>query len=455
MLEENSTSVGGAGCAGGEIDTGDTTWVLIATILVMGMLPALAFFEAGLLRSKNTLSLITQIIGGFVTLTVMWDLVGYSLTFSPVDWGFVGSPATHFLLLNVPYDDCSPYAKNIPTACFAMFMMMFAAITPLLMTGSFAERVKWKAFIVFTVLWELLVFYPVGHWVWGKGWLYKLGARDFAGGIVIHTTAGTGAFVLAIYLGRRRDFDKYHGEFPPSNLPLAALGATLLWMGWFGFNAGSALASGAVATSAVVSTQIGGSCSALVWIILSWIRDKPSCIAVMNGVIAGLAGITPASGYINSQSTIILGIILGIVSYYSVYLLKHKLRIDDALDVSSVHGVTGIVGSIFVGFAAEKRVNINVDDGLVFGGTHQIWAQLVAVGVAAAYGGFVTFVLAFLINKTIGLKIDHEEEERGLDIVEHGEYAYHNLWLAGTEPHYESLAQYEPIGYKASHHIQR
>jgi len=267
------------------VDTGDTTWVLISTILVMGMLPALAFFEAGLLRSKNTLSLITQIIGGFITMTVMWDLFGYSLTFSTDSWGFVGNPISHALLINVPYDDCSKYAPKIPTACFAMFMMMFASITPLLMTGSFAERVKWKAFFILTVLWEILVFYPVGHWMSGQGWLYQLGARDFAGGIVIHTTAGTGALVIALFMGRRKDFDKYHGEFPPSNIPLAALGATLLWMGWFGFNAGSALTSGSIATSAVVSTQIGGSCSALVCIVLSWVTDKPSSVAVMNGVI--------------------------------------------------------------------------------------------------------------------------------------------------------------------------
>jgi Amt family ammonium transporter len=449
----------GASCEGGAIDTGDTTWVLISTILVMGMLPALAFFEAGLLRSKNTLSLITQIIGGFITLTVMWDLFGYSLTFSTEDWGFVGSPATHVLLLKVPYDDCSIYADNIPTATFAMFMMMFAAITPLLMTGSFAERVKWKAFFTLTVLWEILVFYPVGHWMWGRGWLYKLGARDFAGGIVIHTTAGTGALVLALFMGRRRDFDKYHGEFPPSNLPLAALGACLLWMGWFGFNAGSALTAGPTATSAVVSTQIGGSCSGLVWIFLSWFRGKPSSVAVMNGVIAGLAGITPASGYINSQSTIVLGLILGFSSYFAVHLMKHKLRVDDALDVSSVHGLTGVIGSIFVGFAAENSINPSVGNGLVFGGTHQIWAQIVAVVVSGVYAGVITLALAFIINRTMGLKIDHEEEDRGLDIVEHGEYAYHNLWLAGTEPHYEALSQYEPIssiGYKTpSHNIQR
>lgn len=427
-------------CTDGKVDTGDTTWVLISAVLVLGMLPALAFFEAGLLRAKNSLSLITQIMGGFITLSVMWDLFGYSLTFSSTSWGFVGN-FDHVAFLNIPYDDCNQHAPNIPSACFAIFQMMFAAITPLLMTGAFAERAKWKAFFALTVAWEILVFYPVGHWMWGGGWLERLGALDFAGGIVIHTTAGTGALVIALYMGRRRDFDKYHGEFPPSNLPLAALGATLLWMGWFGFNAGSALASGAVATSAVVSTQIGGACSGLVWIIISWFKDKPSCVAVINGVIAGLAGVTPASGYINSQSSIILGIILGVVSYCSVHLMKHKLRVDDALDVSSVHGLTGIVGAIFIGFAAESSLNPDLtEDGLVFGGTRLIWVQLVAVAVCGAYAGVVTLMLCFVIDKTLGIKITHEEEDVGLDIVEHGEYAYHNLWISGFEPHYQEVA---------------
>lgn len=427
-------------CENNQVDTGDTTWVLIATILVMGMLPALAFFEAGLLRSKNTLSLITQIIGGFITLTMMWDLFGYSFTFSTDSWGgFIGNPITHIGFRNVPYDDCSPHADKIPAACYAMFMMMFAAITPLLMTGSFAERVKWKAFFTMTVLWEILVFYPVAHWIWGGGWLSKMGVLDFAGGIVIHTTAGTSSLVVALFMGRRRDFDKYNGEFPPSNLPLAALGASLLWMGWFGFNAGSALTSGSLATSAVVSTQIGGASSALVWILLSWIKGKPSCVAVMNGVIAGFAGVTPASGYINSQATIVLGLILGFASYGGVHLFKHKLRVDDALDVSSVHGLTGIIGSIFIGFAAETAVNSSIPNGLVFGGTHLIWVQLLAVLVAGCYASAITLALCFIIDRTIGLKIDHDEEEIGLDIVEHGEYAYHNLWLAGSEPHYEPL----------------
>eukprot|EP01111_Echinosteliopsis_oligospora_P000201 TRINITY_DN1018_c0_g1_i1.p1 TRINITY_DN1018_c0_g1~~TRINITY_DN1018_c0_g1_i1.p1 ORF type:complete len:444 (-),score=107.52 TRINITY_DN1018_c0_g1_i1:17-1348(-) len=422
------------------IDPGDTTWVLISTILVMGMLPALAFFEAGLLRSKNSLSLITQIIGGFITLTVLWDLIGYSLVFSSNSWKFVGD-LSNFALIGVAYDQCSKYATNIPAAAHAMFMMMFACITPLLMTGAFAERVKWKSFFVLTIVWEIFVYYPVAHWVWGGGWLASIGVIDFAGGIVIHTTAGAGALVISLYMGRRKDFDKYGGEFPPSNLPLAALGATLLWMGWFGFNAGSALVAGPIATSAVASTQIGGSCSGLVWLAISWIRGKPSCVALINGVIAGFAGVTPASGYINSQATIVLGLILGMASYLAVYIMKHKLRVDDALDVSSIHGLTGVLGSIFVGFAAQRTVNTSLQyQGIIYGeGGHLLWAQVVGVIVAGVYSAAVTFLIIILIDKVVGLKITEEEEEVGLDIVEHGEYAYHNLWLAGSEPAYEPV----------------
>eukprot|EP01112_Ceratiomyxa_fruticulosa_P000278 TRINITY_DN10266_c0_g1_i1.p1 TRINITY_DN10266_c0_g1~~TRINITY_DN10266_c0_g1_i1.p1 ORF type:complete len:445 (-),score=64.35 TRINITY_DN10266_c0_g1_i1:232-1566(-) len=424
------------------VDTGDTTWVLISTILVLGMIPALGFFEAGLLRSKNSLSLITQVFYGVVVLSVLWHIVGFSLSFGSSRGGFIGS-FEYALYLNVPYDQCGPYAPNIPAALYAMFMMMFASITPLLMTGSFAERIKWKSFLTLTILYEVIVFYPVCHWIWGKGWLADMGVVDFAGGIVIHTAAGSSSLVIALFMGRRKDFDKYGGEFPPSNLPLAALGAALLFMGWFGFNSGSALAAGPIAVSAVVSTQIGGSCSAVMWIALAWFRGKPSCTSILNGVIAGLAGITPASGFINSQSTIILGFIIGLASYLGVYFLKHKLKIDDALDVSSVHGITGVVGSISIGFLAQRSVNPNLrEDGLIFGGNgHLLGVQVLAVVVVAAYSMALTYVLLKIIDKTMGVKVDSSEEETGLDLTDHGEYAYHNLWLIGHEPHYEKIIQ--------------
>ena len=244
--------------------------------------------------------------------------------------------------------------------------------------------------------------------------------------------------MLTLFSGHRKDFDKYHGEFPPSNLPLAALGAALLWMGWFGFNAGSALTSGSLATSAVASTQIAACASGMVWLSISWARDKPSSIALINGVIAGLAGITPASGYVSSQSSIVIGLILGGVSYGGVWLFKHKLRIDDALDVSSVHGLTGMVGSLAIGFVSQKSLNPDGADGLFFGDARLLGIQVLAVVVAGAWAGFWTFVIAKIIDKTMGLKITSDEEEKGLDLVEHGEFAYHNLWLVGREAHYDS-----------------
>jgi len=278
-----------------------------------------------------------------------------------------------------------------------------------------------------------LVYYPVAHWMWGGGWLDQMGALDFAGGIVIHTTAGVGAFVLSIMLGRRRDFDKYHGEFPPSNLPMAALGAALLWMGWFGFNGGSALTSGSLATSALASTQIAACTSGCVWLAASWYRSKPSSVAMINGVIAGLAGITPASGYISSQSSIVVGLVLGAASYGSCILLKHKFRIDDALDVSSVHGLTGIMGSLAIGLVSEKSLNPNGADGAFFGNPKLLGIQLLAVVVAATWAAVWTVFIALLVKKTVGLRITSEEELDGLDIVEHQEYAYHDLWLVGHE----------------------
>jgi len=414
------------------IDTGDTTWVLVSTVLVLGMMPALALFEAGLLRSKNSLSLISQIFGGLVSMGFLWNVFGFSLVFGDTLGGFIGN-WKHFLLIKVGYFDCSKHAPNIPTAAFALFQMMFASITPLLMTGAIAERIKWNAFFIITLAWEVLVYYPVAHWMWGGGWLDQMGALDFAGGIVIHTTAGVGALVLAIMLGRRRDYDKYHGEFPPSNLPMAALGAALLWMGWFGFNGGSALTSGSLATSALASTQIAACTSGCVWLAASWFRTKPSSVALINGVIAGLAGITPASGYISSQSSLVLGIVLGAASYGAAHLAKHKFRIDDALDVSSVHGLTGIIGSISIGLVSEKSLNPAGADGAFFGNPKLLGIQVLAVVVAGAWAAFWTLIIALICKKTVGLRISSEEEVEGLDIVEHQEYAYHDLWLVGHE----------------------
>ncbi|CAF1540603.1 unnamed protein product [Adineta ricciae] len=418
-------------------------------------MPALAFFEAGLLKSINTVSLVTQIIGGTSILSVMWHLIGYTLVFGHTYAGVIGS-FSNILMLNVPYDDCSRHSPNIPAALFGFFEMMFAAISPLLITGAFAERLCYKAFVLFIIGWELFIYYPVAHWIWGDGWLNKnFEVQDFAGGIVIHTTSGVSALICGIVLGQRKDFDKYNGEFPPSNLPLAALGGALLWTSWFGFNAGSALQSGALAVSTVVATQRAAVTSGVVWLIISWIRHKPSATAVLNGVIAGLAGITPASGYIDPQYGAVIGVILGFTSYLSIFLIKHKLRIDDALDVSSVHGITGIVGSLAIGFFGQKSFNEDGRDGLFFGSNspYLLGVQAMAVVITGSWSAIITIILLKLIDKLVGLKVSFDDEI-GLDEGEHGEQAYE--WRNSIiEPQITEQQIHSIVRGSVSHHIQQ
>lgn len=399
----------------------------ISTVLVLGMSPALSLFEAGMLRSKSTVSLITQIFAGVITLSVMWMCFGYSLTFGPSQGGFIGN-LDHAFFIGVSYYDCSEHASQIPAALFAMFQMMFAVITPLLMTGAFAERLKFKSYMLLVVLWEIIVYYPLAHWIWGGGWLGKWGTLDFAGGIVIHTSAGMGSLVAALYLGRRKHFFDFMGEFPPSNLPLAATGTALLWIGWFGFNGGSSLGAGHVAVSAITSTQIGCSCSAFMWLVLSWWKEKPTSVALMNGALAGLAGITPASGYINTPATILLGCVFGVASFYSIVMMKHHLHIDDALDVSSVHGLTGVLGALGLGLFAQLRIDPSGADGAFYGHGMQFVYQLVGVLLTAAYAGFWTLLLLkFLDLVHGGIRVTEDEEEVGVDWAEHHEIAYHKL----------------------------
>ena len=362
-MGDASSSLSGDSCINGA----DTAWLLLCFVLVLQMFAGLALFEASLLQAKNTVSVLVQVLVGLIALSVLWDLVGFTLVYGPTQGGIIGG-LDHAFLVDVPYDACSTFAPTVPAAAFAMFQMLFAAISPLLMTGAFAERLRFWPTLALTVLWEVLVYYPVAHWVWGGGWLSThFGVKDFAGGIVIHTTAGAGSLVCAVILGPRRGFTEAGNEdpAPPSSLPTALLGCGLLFTGWFGFNAGSALSSGVLSTSAVVSTQIGACVSGLVWMVLSSAcgpsrvegedsaaaaaarrRQGPSLMALMNGTIAGLAGITPASGFIDSQASLVLGAVIGLCTFCTVGILKHRLGIDDALDVSSVHGVSGIVGSL-------------------------------------------------------------------------------------------------------------
>jgi Amt family ammonium transporter len=404
------------------IDTGDTTWMLISTGLVMMMTPALGFFEAGLIRSKNSLSIIMQTFSGLAILSVLWFVIGFTLVFAPSQGGIIGGLDWLFFN-NVPMNDSVDYAPTIPGVTFASYQMMFAVITPLLITGAFAERLRWSAFFVFIIAWSLVVYYPLAHWIWGRGWLADMGVFDFAGGIVIHTSAGLGSLAAALVLGRRKNFGPE--IMVPHNIPLAVIGATLLWVGWFGFNAGSALASGSLAANTMLVTHIGSAASALVWIGLSWKRSgKPSTTAVINGAIAGLAGVTPAAGFISAQNSLLLGIVLGFASYYAILLLKEHLKIDDALDVSSVHGVTGIVGALAIGIIASTAINPAGPDGALYGNPMQFAIQAMGVGVAAILGFVGTVVIMKIIDKTIGLKVRDEEEDIGLDVTQHAERAY-------------------------------
>jgi len=404
------------------ISAGDSSWMLVSTGLVMLMIPALGFFEAGLIRSKNSVSVIMQTFSGLAILSILWIVVGFTLVFAPSHWGIIGG-LDWMIFNNVPFDKPLNYAPTIPGVSFATYQMMFAVITPLLITGAFAERMKFSSFIVFIILWSILVYYPLAHWVWGKGWLANLGVFDFAGGLVVHTSAGMGSLAAALVFGHRKGFGPTIST--PHNLPLAAIGASLLWVGWFGFNAGSALASGSLAANTLLVTHAASAASSVVWILLSWKRSgKPSTIAAVNGAIAGLAGITPASGFISVQNSLILGTVIGLVSYYTIILLKEHLSIDDALDVSSVHGVTGIIGSLAIGFIASTLINPAGPNGLVYGNPVQLGIQAIGVAASAALAFGGTLFIIKIIDVTIGIRVKENEEDIGLDISQHAERAY-------------------------------
>jgi len=405
------------------LDSGDTAWMLVAGSLVLLMIPALGLFESGLLRKKNAASIFMQIFFGLALLSVMWFVFGFSLSFSPSEHGLIGDMEWVFLK-GVPSDDALPFAPTIPGVLFVKFQLMFACITPLLLTGTIAERMKFSSFIVFISAWSMLIYYPLVHWVWGGGWLAQLGVVDFAGGIVIHTSVGMAALSAALVLGKRRNYGP--AIMIPHSIPLAVLGSSLLWLGWFGFNAGSALAaSGGVAGNTVIVTHMASSVSALIWAGLSWVRTgKPSVVATINGAIAGLAGITPASGFVSAEHAFIIGIGIGIISYSGVVLFKEKLKIDDALDVSSVHGVAGIVGALSIGIFASTAINPGGVDGLLFGNPDQLWIQAIGVAVAAAMGFGGTWILMQIIKHLIGIRVSPEVEDIGLDISEHAESAY-------------------------------
>ncbi|KAF8275354.1 putative ammonium transporter [Trypanosoma cruzi] len=403
----------------------DISWVLMSSVLVLGMMPGLGFFEAGLLRSKNTTSVFAQIFSGCAVLSVLWVCAGYSLTMgrSAGGKGIIGTFRRAFMM-NVDYNTC--YGGTvIPEALFAFFQMMFATITPLLMTGAYAERLAFRPFLFFTILWEIIVYFFVAHWIWApEGWMRGMGVQDFAGGIVIHVTAGVSSLVCAVVLGRRRDFHIHRGEAPYSSLPLTCIGATMLWTGWFGFNGGSALQSGKGAVYAVINSQVAAAVCSCCFLFFHMLRTKKaSLIAMINGAIAGLAGITPTSGYITVPSSIICAFFIAFFATVSVYLIKHKLRIDDALDVSSIHGVPGLVGAVFIGFSGSSAVG--GADGLLYGGGIRLLGlQCLGCIVAATWAGFWTFVILLIIGRFYRLRVTDEQEHHGLDHGQHSEVAW-------------------------------
>lgn len=405
------------------IDTGDTTWMLIATGLVMMMTPALGFFEAGLIRSKNSISVLIQTFSGLGILSILWIVIGFTLAFGPSSNGFIGG-AQYVALDNVPINEpFQQYATSIPAIGFVAFNMMVAVITPLLITGAFAEKMKWTSFCIFMIAWSILIYCPLAHWVWGGGWLSQIGFYDFGGGIVVHVSAGMGSLAAALVLGRR----KYFGPdiTLPHNVPLAVIGASFLWLGWYGFNAGGAYVAGGLTFNILLVTHMASATSSLAWILLSWkTAGKPSVIAGINGAIAGLAGVTAASGFITINSAMILGIVIGVASFLAIKLIKEKLKIDDVLDVSSVHGISGIVGTLAVGILAVQVINPAGPTGLLAGNFNQIGIQALGVGAAIllSFGG--TFIILKIIDKTLGLRVKEIEEDVGLDISEHAERAY-------------------------------
>ncbi len=405
------------------LDSGDTTWVMVATTMVFLMIPALGFFQAGLLRRKDIVSILMQVFSGLVILSVLWFVIGYSLTFSSDQSGFIGNLDNMFIKGISFKEPIDQYAPTIPGILFVNFQMMFAVITPLLITGAIAGRMKFSAFVVFIIVWSFVIYYPTAHWIWGGGWLAELGVVDFAGGIVVHISVGMGALSAALVLGKRKHFsDKLK---IPYNIPLALVGGLMLWFGWFGFNAGSALMSGGLAANTIFVTHLAASVSAMIWIGLSCRRTgKPSIVAGINGGIAGLAGITGASGFVSVEHAFLIAIAIGFATYYGVVLIKEKFKIDDALDVSSVHGISAIVGTLAIGIFASSMINPAGPDGLIFGNFIQLPIQAVGIGVAALLSFVGTAIILKVLDRIMGIRVSHELEDVGLDISEHGELAF-------------------------------
>ena len=401
-----------------KIDTGDTAWMIVATALVMLMsIPGLALFYGGLAKRKDSLNTMAMTFVTFCIVSILWVIYGYTFSFGTDIRGIIGG-AEKLFLKGVGVNSISDAAKTIPEFIFIVYQLTFAAITVALASGAYIERMKFSAWILFSVLWMTIVYVPVAHWVWGGGFLFKLGALDFAGGTVVHINAGIAALVGALILGKRKE-----KAILPSNLTLVITGAGLLWFGWFGFNAGSALAASGLAGVAFINTNTATAVAALSWMFIEWLHSgKPTVLGLASGAVGGLVAITPAAGFVNISGAIVIGIAAGIIPFYAVAKLKPMLGYDDTLDAFGIHGIGGTIGAILTGVFADPA--INGAKGLLYGNPGQLWTQLIAVGVTIVYSGFMTFLIFMVIKAIIGIRADADQEMVGLDESQHGEKAY-------------------------------
>ena len=433
-----------AEAAPAKIDTGDTAFVLISAALVLLMTPALALFYGGMCRTKNVLSTIMQSFFIIGIISIQWVLFGYSLAFGPDIGHFIGS-LDWIGLSGVGNSPNADYAATIPHSAFMIFQGMFAVITPALITGAFAERMKFSAFAVFTVVWATLVYDPVAHWVWGVGgWLREMGVLDFAGGTVVHIISGVSGLVIALMIGKRRGYGSE--VMVPHHLPMTVLGAGLLWFGWFGFNAGSALGANEIASNAFVVTHVSAAAATVSWVLAEWLmHGKPTVLGAASGCIAGLVSITPAAGFVSPLSAVAIGLLGGVICYLSVSVVKAKLGYDDSLDAFGVHGVGGAWGALATGLFASKAVNEAGADGLLFGNAAQFTNQLIGVAASILFAAVMTFVIIKIMGLVMDLRVSDAQEMQGLDLSEHGErgYSYQDL-VTGSPVSFASLES-QPI----------
>jgi Amt family ammonium transporter len=402
-----------------KIDTGDTAWMIVATALVMLMsIPGLALFYGGLAKRKDSLNTMAMTFVTFCIVSVLWVIYGYTFSFGDDIRGVIGG-ASKLFLRGVGSNSISDLAKTIPEFIFIVYQLTFAAITVALASGAYIERMKFSAWVIFSVLWMTVVYLPVAHWVWGGGFLAKLGALDFAGGTVVHINAGIAALVGAIILGKRRE-----KAIIPGNLTLVVTGAGLLWFGWFGFNAGSALAANGLAGAAFINTNTATAVAALAWMFVEWMHSgKPTVLGLASGAVGGLVAITPAAGFVNIGGAICIGIAAGVIPFFAVAKLKPLFGYDDTLDAFGIHGIGGTIGALLTGVFADPAIN-EAGKGLLYGNPGQLWTQFIAVAVTLVYSGVMTFIIFMIIKAFVGLRVDAEDESVGLDESQHGERAY-------------------------------